>query len=70
MSLHTETIQIEGMSCHHCVSSVNKALSETEGVQVESVEIGAARVTFDESKTPRSKVLEAIENIGYEVRNN
>jgi copper chaperone CopZ len=47
------TIQIDGMSCGHCVSRVQKALSRLEGVHVDQVEIGSARVTYD---------------AGYEVR--
>lgn len=69
MSQQTETLTIEGMSCGHCVSSVTRALTETEGVQVESVEIGTAKVTYDTDKTPRTKLIEAIEDIGFDVRN-
>jgi copper chaperone len=68
MSQITETLHIEGMSCNHCVSSVTRALSETDGVLVDSVAIGTARVTFDPAKTPRSKLVEAIEDIGFEVK--
>ncbi len=60
MSQQTETLTITGMSCGHCVSSVTKALAETEGVQVESVEIGTAKITYDNEKTPRAKLVEAI----------
>lgn len=69
MSQQTETLTIDGMSCNHCVSSVTKALSETEGVKVESVEIGTAKVTYNVEKTPRAKLVEAIEDIGFDVRN-
>ena len=33
------TMKIGGMSCGHCVSSVDKALKKLDGVQVESVAI-------------------------------
>ena len=69
MSQQTETLTIDGMSCNHCVSSVTKALSETEGVKVESVEMGTAKVTYDTAKTPRAKLVEAIEDVGFDVQN-
>lgn len=69
MSQQTETLKIAGMSCGHCVSSVTKALTETEGVKVESVEIGTAKITYDTDKTPRKKLVEALEDIGFDVQN-
>ncbi len=38
----TETLQIEGMSCDHCVRAVRDALDRLDGVHVESVRIDAA----------------------------
>lgn len=69
MSLQTEILTIGGMSCSHCVSSITKVLSETDGVQVESVEIGTAKITYDTDKAPREKLVEAIEDIGFDVQN-
>ncbi len=63
----TETIQIQGMSCGHCVMAVRDALQELEGVEVETVEIGSARVSFDEAQADRKQVEEAIEEAGYRV---
>ncbi len=63
----TETIQIEGMSCGHCVRAVREALEEARGVEVEAVEIGSARVSYEEGETDREKILEAIEEAGYVV---
>ena len=31
--MHPATIDIEGMSCGHCVASVNRALGELDGVE-------------------------------------
>ena len=67
MAHHTETLHIDGMSCSHCVSSVQKALTETEGVTVEHVEIGTAQVTYDVAAVPRATIVEAIEDIGFDV---
>ncbi len=65
--MKTETFQIEGMSCMHCVHAVREALEETEGVEVEAVEIGSARVQYDPDETPRARISEAIEEAGYAV---
>ena len=63
----TETITIEGMSCGHCVRAVEQALRAVPGVDVESVEIGSARVTYDEQVVDRSRLVRAIEEEGFSV---
>ncbi len=68
MSKQLDDIRIEGMSCDHCVRSVTRALEETDGVEVESVEIGLARVRYDRDVVPRSRLVEAIEAIGFETK--
>lgn len=62
-----ETFQISGMSCGHCVHAVRKALESTEGVVVESVEIGSATVTVDPAVVDRASVVRVIEDEGYGV---
>ncbi|MFB3132331.1 MAG: cation transporter, partial [Rhodothermales bacterium] len=42
-----ETLQIEGMSCGHCVKAVQGALEAVEGVEVHAVEIGTAQISYD-----------------------
>lgn len=68
MSTKTETIEIEGMSCQHCVRAVREALEETPGVDVEHVEIGSARLRYDPESTDRGRIVEAVEEAGYAVR--
>ena len=65
--MQKDIIQIEGMSCNHCVQSVKNALESTEGVVVDSVEIGTAKVQYDPAQTGRSALVEAIEDIGFDV---
>lgn len=60
-------LRIDGMSCGHCVSRVQKALSRVEGVHVDQVEIGSARVTYDPERVPLQRIREAVEDAGYEV---
>jgi copper chaperone len=63
--MQTINIQIEGMSCGHCLNAVRGALSEAEGVRVESVQMGTARVTYDEKITDPAKIEAAIAEAGY-----
>lgn len=62
----TKEFKIEGMSCGHCVMAVNKELSKLE-LEDKQVEIGSAKVSFDESKTNEQQVKDAIEEAGYKV---
>lgn len=60
-------LAIEGMSCGHCVMHVKKALTTVEGVEVENVEIGKARVWFDQEKVSQKVLADAIEEAGYKL---
>lgn len=62
-----ETLDIDGMSCEHCVAAVEDALDALDGVTVEAVEIGSATVAYDPGTTPRSALVDAIEEAGYSV---
>ena len=61
------TMKIGGMSCGHCVSSVDKALKKVDGVQVESVAIGTATVSYDPSAVSEQRITDAIADEGYSV---
>ena len=39
------TLQIDGMHCGSCIRRVSQALASAEGMQVEEVRLGAARLT-------------------------
>ena len=62
------TMTIGGMSCGHCVKAVKQALARVEGVEVEEVTVGAARVSFDPARTRADLVTDAVRNAGYEPR--
>ncbi|WP_031545411.1 copper chaperone CopZ [Salinicoccus luteus] len=65
-----KTIEVEGMTCGHCKSSVEGALSGLEGVKSADVNLEAnnVNVEYDESKVTESSMVEAIEDQGYDVR--
>ncbi|MEC4678680.1 MAG: cation transporter [Nitrospirota bacterium] len=63
-------LDIEGMTCDHCVSSVTKILENFSGVTevTVSLEENTATVSHDELKTTPSEMSKAIENDGYTVK--
>jgi len=63
----TLTLTISGMTCGHCVTGVTHALKALEGVTVDEVTIGSARVHFDEQLTTPAQLTQAIEEDGYGV---
>lgn len=63
------TISISGMTCNHCVMHVGNALKELDGVADVRVDLAgkSADVTYDEPKTDKSKMAEAVKEAGYTV---
>ncbi len=61
------TLKIEGMHCQHCVMRVQKALNGIDGVTSSDVQIGSARVQYDETRTDLEALKKAIEEAGYRV---
>lgn len=57
-------IEINGMSCGHCVMHVKNALAEVEGLTVLQVEIGKALV---EGNASDETIKAAVEDMGYDV---
>ncbi len=64
--METKTIGIGGMSCHHCVMAVTRALSAVPGVEVKDVKVGSATVAFDGSTAALVEIREAISSAGFE----
>jgi copper chaperone len=62
------TINIDGMSCQHCVMRVKRALEGMAGISNLSVEVGSARMSFDESKIQQAAIENAIVKAGYKIK--
>ena len=62
------TLDIQGMSCSHCLNAVNRALSVLPGVEIDSVAIGRADVRFDETVTSAAQLEAAVGSAGYPAR--
>ena len=61
------TMDIDGMSCSHCVNQVTKALKELGHVDVEQVKIGGATVAYDPASISPARIRQAVEDQGYAV---
>ena len=61
----TDTLHLSGMTCPHCVRAVRSALESVPGVTVEDVDIGTARVQYDDETVQRDALRRAVEREGY-----
>jgi copper chaperone CopZ len=59
------TLHITGMSCGHCLNAVSQSLHSMPGVQVESVQMGRATVSYDEATVSPKAIENAIADAGY-----
>ena len=58
-------LEIEGMSCSHCVAAVSEALAELPGVSIDNVRIGGAQVSYQPEKVSPEQIVLAVEDVGY-----
>ncbi|MCL6458406.1 MAG: copper chaperone CopZ [Gorillibacterium sp.] len=62
-------LNVEGMSCEHCVKAITKAVGALPGVSEVSVNLNAKTVTVtnDPDKSSLDQIRLEIEDQGYEV---
>jgi len=62
-------LNVQGMSCGHCVKAVEESVGELEGINQVIVKLDEAKVevTFNESQLSIDKIKETIEDQGYDV---
>ncbi|MBJ6363940.1 copper ion binding protein [Paenibacillus sp. GCM10012307] len=61
------TLQVEGMSCQHCVNSIEGALKEIGVSGKVNLQHHTVDVSFDKNKANLEKIKEIIEEQGYDV---
>lgn len=64
----TKALEIDGMSCGHCVKAVTMALQELPGVEVKDVTVGRAVIDADERVVTPAQVAQAIDEAGFTLR--
>ena len=67
--METALLKVEGMSCNHCVNSVESSVGKLEGVAnvIVNLEQGMVEINFDSSKVSKDKIKDVIEDQGYDV---
>ena len=60
------TLKIEGMSCEHCKSAVEKALMAVPGVSDAKVDLGKKEAVISGS-AKRDDLVKAVEDVDYSV---
>lgn len=60
---------VDGMTCDHCEESIQKGVSEVQGVSLVEAnhEDSTTRVIYDPGKTDSKTIVAAIEKRGYTV---
>lgn len=61
-------LEIDGMSCGHCVAAVSEALRELPGVTVDNVRIGAAQLSYQPEQVSPQQIVLAVEDAGYSAQ--
>ena len=69
MAKETKDLNVQGMSCQHCVHAVKTSVSGLAGVDSVDVSLEKNLVTvgFDPVKTSLQAITTAIEDQGYSV---
>jgi copper chaperone len=62
-------LNVDGMSCEHCVKAITKAVGGLSGVENVAVDLEAktVTVTHDPEAAPLDKIKFEIEDQGYDV---
>lgn len=63
------TLQVQGMSCGHCVNSIEGSVGELKGVKSVKVHLdkGTVEIEFDSNSVSLETIKEEIEDQGYDV---
>lgn len=61
------TLKVEGMSCMHCVNSVENAVKQAGGVAKVDLANKTVAIQYDEAIVSLASIQHAIEEQGYDV---
>lgn len=63
-----EVLKVEGMSCGHCVSSIEKSVGSLSGVSAVKVDLATKEVSVEfENGETLQQIKETIEDQGYDL---
>lgn len=60
-------LDVEGMTCNHCVQTVEKALTKLPGIERSLVDLekGQVHIEYDANRVNEDKMKQAVEISGY-----
>jgi copper chaperone len=63
-----EVLKVEGMSCNHCVNSIEKSVGSLSGVSAVKVDLANNEVSVEfEQEETLQQIKETIEDQGYDI---
>jgi copper chaperone len=64
------TLKVEGMTCHHCVQAVTRAIRGVHGVNDVRVDLeaGQAWVEYDAGNASLQRMVDAVAEEGYTAK--
>jgi copper chaperone CopZ len=66
MATATETVTVSGVRCERCIGRLAVALRAHEGIEYANANlIGEVALAWDEDKTTRSAIVEALARSGF-----
>lgn len=65
--MQTIKLNVEGMSCNHCVMTIEKAMKELGATGKVDLAAKTVEVSYDENGLSVEAIKEAIEEQGYDV---
>ena len=66
MAVVSDTIQVTGVRCERCVMRLAKTLEGHDGLELANANLmGAVRVSYDDERTSRDALVEALARGGF-----
>jgi copper chaperone len=67
--MEKQVINVEGMSCEHCINAITKAVKALNGINSVNVSLKEKTVTveYDNMKVSLDKIKAEIEDQGYDI---
>jgi uncharacterized membrane protein YraQ (UPF0718 family)/copper chaperone CopZ len=62
------TLNVEGMSCQHCVANVKKSLESVNGVEEATPDLDTGKVVINGDKLDNAALKQAVIDAGYNVK--
>ncbi|MFO1008885.1 MAG: cation transporter [Planctomycetota bacterium] len=66
--MRTLNLTLEGMTCAHCVMRVQRVLARFDGLRVEALAVGTARVATERPPSEDAALLAALAAAGYPAK--